>query len=54
MVMLRKSSYTVLEKSEDSPLYEYMLKLIQKENRKLYNTGEFKTTNPVLLKDNRL
>lgn len=51
--MLRQASYVALEKSKDSKLYEYMLKIMQTEDRKPYVPGEFRTTKPFQLKENQ-
>jgi hypothetical protein len=54
MEMLRQSSYIALEESQDSPLYEYMLKLMQRGRRKPFFPGEFKATKPVQLKQDAI
>jgi hypothetical protein len=50
MEMLRQSSYVALEESQESPLYEYMLKLVRKRYRKPCCSGDFTITKPIQLK----
>ncbi|CAF4614081.1 unnamed protein product [Rotaria sp. Silwood1] len=49
MEMLRQSSFIALEESQESLLYEYMLKLTRKGRRKPFIPGEFTTTKPIQL-----
>jgi hypothetical protein len=54
MEMLRQSSYVALEESQDSPLYEYMLKLLRRGRRKPFLPGEFKATKRAQLKQDEI
>jgi len=50
MEMLRQSSYMALVERQESPLYEYMLHLLQRGRRASYSIGEFRTTKSIQLK----
>jgi hypothetical protein len=52
--MLRQSSYMALEESQQSLLYEYMMKLVQKRYRESYFPGEFITTKPIQLQQDEV